>query len=120
MTRMWMIDPRILCHNEGKKGGHLNGEYYEIAKAVGNVRKKRSLDGWLENNCLEPLSFRSRFDVLKAEMIRRGFNAKAVLKPYDLNYLGDKKYIRINRKASFKELMKRCDRCKKRYRRMVS
>jgi Pyrimidine dimer DNA glycosylase len=65
--RMWMVDPEVLCRR------HLLGEHVELHMAAAWIAKDRSVAGWAESNCLEPLSIGRRHAELAEEMGRRGY-----------------------------------------------
>jgi len=110
MTRMWMISPANLCRN------HLCGEHNEIHKAVGNLKKHRSITGYIRNNCLEPWSFVERHDELAKEMIRRGYNHNSPLEfQWDGEHPPKNEYFyTINTESSFADLMNKCNACSSR------
>lgn len=109
--RMWMLQPSILCRQ------HLMGEYRELFTIIGCLKKQVNLDGYFHNNCLELMSLDSRYIELKQEMLNRGYKPQ---KPfiYDkniLDYLGDKKFIKVNRENALQRLKdKNCTECNKR------
>ena len=110
--RMWMVDPRFMCSR------HLRGEYHELFAIVGILKKRRKIDGYIRNNLIEPLSLRSRYLLLKEEMLKRGFKPKA---SFDfsvdlLDYLPNSyKTFKIDRSSSLRILLDRCLVCKKNY-----
>lgn len=115
--RMWMCDPKIMCRN------HLIGEYREIFTFAGTLRLKKKIDGYIRNNCLEPLSLVLRFNELKDEMIRRGYKCKAILnfKENFVNYLPkSQKEYQIDVEQSLKNLLERCPECNKRFKELKS
>ena len=67
MTRMWMGDSRTMCRNR------LLGEHKEVHQLIGQLRKKLSITGYLQKNCIEVSSITSRHDALVREMERRGY-----------------------------------------------
>lgn len=109
--RMWCLNPKILCRQ------HLLGEYREIFTLIGCLKRQISLDGYFRNNCLEPTSIVSRYNELSMEMLDRGYNPKKIF-VFDvnlINYLGDKKFIKVDRKDSLQRLKnKNCTECNKR------
>lgn len=112
MTRMWMVEPKILC----KK--HLMGEHVEHHMVVGVLKKKYSLDGFIKNNLLEITSLKERHDSLVEEMLRRGYNHKTELREedYDTSYLEDRiKNYKINKSSALEDLLNRCEECKGNY-----
>ena len=109
--RMWMCNPRILCRK------HLLGEYRELFTFLGTLKQQKRLDGYFKNNLLEPLALESRYKKLKDEMLFRKYKPKKefIFNNTILDYLNDKKYNKINKNKSLKELIKRCPECKQRY-----
>jgi len=105
---MWMTNPLIQCDK------HLKGEFVEHFMFVGTFKRKLNIKGYIEKNLVEPLSIIERFDLIKAEMLRRGFNAVKEL-DFDiclLDYLNPD-YIRnvIDGHSSFVDLITRCPVC---------
>jgi hypothetical protein len=105
---MWMTNPLIQCDK------HLKGEYVECLMFIGTFKRKLNIKGYIEKNLVEPLSIIERFDLIKAEMLRRGFNAVKEL-DFDiclLDYLNPD-YIRnvIDGHSSFVDLITRCPVC---------
>jgi hypothetical protein len=105
MTRMWMVDPRILCRQ------HLLGEHAELHMIAANLKLGRSIDGYIHINAIEPKSVKRRHDGLVAEMVLRGMNHKSPLDFSTEQY----RDIVIDRDASLKMLIGRCPRCAERY-----
>ena len=108
--RMWMVDPRCMCSK------HLRGEYHELFAIVGTLRKKRKIDGYIRNNLIEPLALHTRYLLLKEEMLRRGFNPKALFTFSEdlLDYLPNSyKIYKIDCSKSLKILLERCPECRK-------
>lgn len=107
---MWMVPPKILCHN------HLFGEHLETHMFLGVMKKQTKLFGYLSKNLLEPLSLKSRHDLLEEEMRRRGFqpNSPIAFDESILEYLGNWKYTQINKKKAKEVLLSRCLKCKER------
>jgi len=107
-----MVDPVTMCSR------HLLGEYHELFMFIGTLKKKKKIDGYVENNLIEPLALQSRFDVLKKEMLRRGFKPKAIFSFSEglLDYLPNAQRIcKIDRDKSLRDLLQRCSKCRKRY-----
>ncbi|MEM4605902.1 MAG: pyrimidine dimer DNA glycosylase/endonuclease V [Candidatus Pacearchaeota archaeon] len=109
---MWMVNPSILC----KK--HLLGEHLETHMFLGSLKKKIKMNGYIENNLLEPKKLKERHDELAIEMKKRGYNHTSDLKFEEkiLEYLDEKvkNYI-IDKKASLEEILRRCNECRKRW-----
>ena len=94
---------------------HLVGEHGELHKFLHNWKKKHRVDGRIEGNAMEPLSYKKRHDELADEMLRRGFNHKSPLEQPDFSYLPEK-YLsfRVDKNKSYDILINRCDECRKR------
>lgn len=110
--RMWMVNPKILCRK------HLMGEHVETHMFLGSFQKKKSIEGFVRNNCAQPLQLQHRHDVLAAEMIRRGYKHNSPMQvDYNvLNYLPDEhKNSVVDSGASLSDLIGRCSICRKRY-----
>jgi len=113
--RMWMCDPRIPCRQ------HLLGEHNELHKLVGSLNKKRSITGYIKNDCVEPISLTKRHSVLVEEMERRGYNHQSPLISHDISYLSpDEHYHQINQSKSLVLLLTRCPRCHERFRLLMT
>lgn len=110
--RMWMVDPHILCDK------HLRGEYVECLMFIGTFKRKMNIPGYVKNNLVEPLSIIDRFDVLKTEMIRRGFNAQKNME-FEICLLDYLKpewlWNEVNIVNSLDDLIRRCHVCALRY-----
>lgn len=108
--RMWMVPPRMMCRP------HLLGEYREIFAFVGTLKLKKSVEGYIRNNLLEPLSLESRYIELRDECTRRGYLPKASL-VFDssvIAYLPEEyRNYRIDRIRSLRDLTSRCPLCRK-------
>lgn len=108
--RMWMVDPKMMCRK------HLLGEHVEHHMFVGTINKGISVDGYLRDNLLEPLSLVSRHKELVAEMEARGYNHRSELPVVLLAGLTPAQCgVQIDREASLKELIRRCPECRARY-----
>jgi hypothetical protein len=115
--RMWMCNPRILCRK------HLLGEHVELHMFVGTLRKKKKIDGYLDNNLIEPLSIDERHNQLIEEMITRNMhhNSPLIFSSELLQYLPeDQINFKINQERALRDLLYRCDNCKKRYTELIS
>ena len=101
-----MVDPRGMCDR------HLLGEHVEIHMLVGCLRKKRNIGGYIEKGLVEVRSIRTRHAALVREMRRRHMNHASPLPgrmPFAEKGAG---FGRVDRKASLKELRRRCPRCR--------
>ena len=109
--RMWMVDPRGMCRK------HLLGEHVELHMWIGHLKRKRGLDGYVKNNCIEMVSIYQRHEELTAEMIRRGYNHKSPLEPMDTAcvYYYDQHYrdVKVDRERALNDLTTRCDECRR-------
>lgn len=110
--RMWMVDPRILCHQ------HLSGEHGEIHKHRHNFVKHHSIAGRIAGNACEPESMKARHDELEAELQRRAREAgrKPPSSPFeqpDVSYLPvEHRGFKVNVEASLAMLKGRCPDCR--------
>lgn len=104
--RMWMVDPKILCKQ------HLLGEHVETHMFKGHIERKKSIQGYIANNCVEVKSIVNRHAELVEEIKRRGYNHNSELNRIQYEHLSrtDQEY-NIDRAASQQELLKRCPRC---------
>lgn len=105
-----MVDPKILCTK------HLLGEHVEHHMFVGTINKGNSIEGYIHNNLLEPLSIKKRHEELVNEMHRRKMNHASFLPRVNIEKLN--RLIlnhTIDRTASLNELIKRCPKCRKNY-----
>lgn len=109
MTRMWMVNPSILCKN------HLLGEHKEIHQLIGSINKRHKLDGFVKNNLIEIKSIHNRhFDLVK-EMIKRGYTHKSPTTEFNVSYLTNEVInYRVNKTKSLDDLLCRCKQCRER------
>jgi len=105
MTRMWMIEPSLLCRQ------HLLGEHNEIHKAIGGLKKGRSIRGHLENKNLAPQYFRERHNELVEEMKKRNYNHQSSL-PEEFPIVEGE----VDKIVNLLELYMRCGECRERMR----
>ena len=106
--RMWMVPVEYMCNK------HLLGEHVEIHMFVGSINNGQSVDGYIANDLLEPLSLRLRHQEIVKEMIGRGYSHKQELPPISAAVLGAKLYHTINVSKSVNDLKSRCKSCAKR------
>lgn len=99
-----MVNPKILCRQ------HLLGEHVECHMFLGCIKKRMTIDGYVEKGLVNTRKLKYRHDKLAKELQRRGYNHKSPLIYKDKLGLG-----RINKKKSLKDLLSRCKRCKKLY-----
>ena len=109
--RMWMLNPKIMCHN------HLAGEWRELFTIVDHLQRKRKVDKYITNNCLELQSIQERYVELKKEKKRRKHKKfKQLPLDYDISYLPQEhQEYKVDTEASLKDLLSRCEKCKRRY-----
>ena len=110
--RMWMCHPVILCRK------HLVAEYNECKMFVGTLKKKISINGYIKNDLLEPLSLVQRHNSLYREMSVRGYAHNIILEDFQINFDHlPKEQIehKIDRKNSLKLLLMRCAECLRRF-----
>lgn len=113
--RMWMVNPKILCQK------HLGGEHVECHMFVSVLKKGTNINGYINNNLLEPKSLYKRHLELENEMRRRGFNCNSIITEDDCNEAISKiknqthfDYI-VNSESSLMDLLSRCPVCKIRH-----
>ena len=105
--RQWMVDPRYMCDR------HLLGEHVEHHMFVGTINKGTSIQGYIDNNLLEPKSLKDRHLAIATEMIRRGMNHKTDLPQCNIERLSEEnRKAKIDRDRSFQDLMSRCPKCR--------
>jgi len=111
--RMWMVDPKVLCQK------HLCGEHVEMHMFLGHLKRRKKVDGYIKNNCLEMRSVYNRHEQIAEEMTRRGYNHKTPMKEIDFeciyDYPKEQIYHRVNEVKSQEDLLSRCPACKKRF-----
>lgn len=131
--RQWMCNPMILCQK------HLGGEHAEHHMFIGSLKKKIRMDGYINNDLLEPFSLIYRHDVLAWELIRRKIlkDKKTRLNAHNLrshmhntwideNLFELLKYLpehhqshKINKNNSLYLLLTRCENCYLRYETLI-
>ena len=104
--RMWMVDPHSMCTK------HLSGEHVELHMVAGWLRRGRRVDGWVDTNCLEPLSIARRHAALAREMNRRGWDHRSpLIQPPVAAY--QRPEATVDKTAALLELRRRCSACRK-------
>ncbi len=103
MTRMWGIDPALLCRQ------HLLGEHNELHKLVGSIRAGHSIEGYVERGQVDTARIERRHESLVAEMEQRGYNHAS-----PISYEDTLKQGTIDEEANLRELSDRCPRCRAR------
>ena len=107
--RQWFLPPRLLCRQ------HLLGEHLEHHMFVGNIKRGRSVRGYIQKNFLVPRYLSDRHNEIVDEMRCRGYKHKSPLEdviPYLDTWM---KGIKMNSQAigdSWCDLVSRCDRCR--------
>jgi hypothetical protein len=100
-----MCDPQIMCRK------HLLGEHVELHMVSAWLLRGKRIDGWIEGNCLEPLSIGKRHKALAVELARRGYKHRSPLRqPRILKTQHPS--AKIKKKEAYQELLKRCPACK--------
>lgn len=102
MTRMWMVNPKYLCRN------HLLGEHKELHQLVGSLIKGKSIKGHVERGQIEVHNIKKRHAELVKELKSRGYKHQSPLKKFK-----SRKEGKINILENYRELEKRCEKCKK-------
>lgn len=115
MVRMWMCQPDILCRQ------HLLGEHNELHKLAGSLLKKRSISGYVQNDCVEPTSMEERHQELVDEMIERGYNHRSPFTLPDISYLPlDEQLATVPMSKSLALLLSRCPECRQRFKNLIN
>lgn len=105
--RQWMVDPEIMCQK------HLCGEHVEIHMFVGSMKRKISMQGYLDANLMEPRALATRHDTLAAEMVKRGYSHKTPLWESDVPLLPKSQMnVKIDEPRARADLLGRCPLCK--------
>lgn len=104
-----MINPRYMCDQ------HLLGEHVELHMLVGHLKRKRSITGYVKNNCVEVTYIEERHEELVREMIRRGMNHQSPIEKPILYYLNnDDCHATVDITKNRKLLHNRCPNCRRR------
>ncbi|MBX0298185.1 pyrimidine dimer DNA glycosylase/endonuclease V [Halomicroarcula sp. F27] len=105
MTRMWCVDPELLCRQ------HLLGEHKELHQLVGHVRagNTNAIHGHAERGQIDTSRVSARHRTLVAEMERRGYNHNSPLEYDDSLNVGN-----VDESANLVELRERCVDCQDR------
>lgn len=108
MTRMWGINPKLLCRK------HLLGEHNELHKFVGSLKKGKNIDGFLKG-LVFVANIVDRHYVLAFEMIKRGYKHTSPLDEIP-EFLPS---APVDVAHNLKELSMRCQECKERIEKVV-
>lgn len=110
---MWMVDPKIMCRQ------HLCGEHVEVHMFLGHLKRRKKVDGYIRNNCLEMRALYHRHEALANEMSRRNYKHKSPINEIDLecayDYPKEQLYARVNEVQSQEDLLARCPVCRRKY-----
>ena len=95
---------------------------------VGSFKKKIKINGYIQNNLIEPLSLPKRHDVLAWELIRRSLLRGDRYKEHKSPIIQGDEYLnlisylpeeqinyKINQESSINDLLNRCIDCRNRY-----
>lgn len=114
VVRMWMCQPEILCRK------HLLGEHNELHKLAGSLVKKRSITGYVQNNCVEVTAIEKRHRELIAGFAKRGYRHQSPIEVPDVSYLPvEEIYYEIDRSKSLALLLTRCPECHARFKSLM-
>jgi hypothetical protein len=96
---------------------HLFGEHVEHHMFIGTLERKKSINGYIKNDLLEPLSLKDRHDALADEILKRGFNhyTPLVFEDSIFDYLQKDQIDHKIDKNNSLLLLSRCDTCQQRY-----
>lgn len=116
MTRMWGVNPRILCQN------HILGEHREMHQVKGTVEKhdhgESILEGLADTNAIDTTLIKERHDELVEEMRRRGWDGHSTPMEEINNQYDGIGQIDIDENLTL--LLERCDDCKERFEELES
>ncbi len=101
--RMWMVNPKIMCNQ------HLLGEHVELHMLVGNIKRGKSIDGFL-SGLVDPSLVIQRHEEVANEMVCRGMKHKS---PIDCpgKITSNRAVQPISEISNLKELARRCNQC---------
>jgi hypothetical protein len=109
---MWMTPVEEMCDQ------HLRGEHLECHMFYGCLKKKKNVAGYVVKGFLDPRLLKLRHDAIVAELEQRGVfkNHKTEMVDVpDFSYLRELLKYSIDMPLSKAELMKRCEKCRRRY-----
>lgn len=103
---MWLTDPKQMCRR------HLMGEHVELHMLAGTLRRKKSIQGYINKHLVEPTEIVNRHQQLAEEITRRGYNHKSPLTHDEVPLGRWQQYIDvIDNGDSERELRRRCKNC---------
>jgi len=85
------------------------GEHVELHMLVGSINKGRSIQGFIDKGLVEPQNIKKRHEQLVKEILKRGYKHNSPLPEFETYIVGS-----VNKQKSYRELMRRCEKCKKR------
>lgn len=102
MTRMWIVNPKILCDN------HLLGEHKELHQLVGHIKAGNInvVKGHADRQQIDTSLITDRHEELVLEMIERGMNHHSPLDYVDKLNLGT-----VDVSYNIDDLCDRCEKC---------
>ena len=107
MTRLWNVDPAILCRQ------HLLGEHSEMHQAAGTIANHQHgeaiMKGHAKKGNIDTTLISKRHDELAEEMTRRGMNHDSELQSFKDPEIGS-----IDEAANLEDLLARCEACRER------
>lgn len=104
---MWMVEPKMMCRK------HLLGEHVELHMLASNIEAGRELDGYIVRGLVEIDRIPERHEELVIEMTKRGYKHSSPL--FFDTWMAQQYMVgKVDDVENRKELMKRCDECKKR------
>lgn len=108
MSRMWMLDPRMLCRN------HLLGEHKELHQLVGciNAGRLNVIEGHAKLRQVDTTLIVKRHRELLIEIIDRGWRHKSPLPTFDDPCIGEGC---IDLFFNLEDLVHRCSACAERW-----
>jgi len=112
--RQWMVNPKIMCRR------HLLGEHLEAHMFLGSILKGKKIQGYLNNNLLEPMSLFARHAHLVMEMEKRGYCHNSPMKSSEffqaISLIPSELIMTfIDSHKSLEDLLSRCPEYRKRY-----
>ena len=105
--RMWMVNPKYMCRK------HLLGEHLECHMFFSHMKAGKKVEGYIDSNCLEPLSLKKRHNELAVEMEKRKYEHNTPMPVnVDTSYLGILEEAVVDREKAREDLVGRCSECK--------